>query len=98
MVMRFHWGLGIGHRQSSANASPEPVSPGQEVPMDVDMPNSPSDEEVMEQPDGGLSTDSEDPRYDAGNVEGDDDHLSGTDVGEDLPCEGIQEPETSDEE
>ncbi|TEB25371.1 hypothetical protein FA13DRAFT_1756603 [Coprinellus micaceus] len=102
MAMRFHWGLGIGHRQPCADRPPGPVSSGQEVPMDVDKPTIPSDEELMEESDDGESTDSEDPRYDAGDGEGDDDRLSGMETGEDwsgvLGGEGIQEPETSDEE
>lgn len=70
--------------------------------MDVDTPATPSDEELMEESNYGESTDSEDPRYDAGDREGDDDLLSGLEGGEDwigvYGGEDIQEPETSDEE
>ncbi|KAF6758419.1 hypothetical protein DFP72DRAFT_1065105 [Ephemerocybe angulata] len=74
MVMRFHWGLGVGHTYSHPYASRNSASPG---PMDVDyreIRTAPTPSPVdrgEDDPNGGHSTDSDDSTYERPDLDED---------------------------
>lgn len=108
--MCFHWGLGVGHSYSHADALREASGLGHGIPMDIDVPTPPRREGPLTNVvDEEVNTDSEGSSYEGGShvrdeylsleVEDEEGSAVGGESDNLNDClEDVQEPESSDDE